>query len=733
MSFPNPDRPKSSLNEAFYKDVRPLEGNLADLAGKRIGIDGNKLIMNTNQAIAEKEPLATMSTSIPYSIYEISGFLGFLSNLKLKLEIVFNGIPIKRDPAAYKDSLREKPKYLLELYGRYDDAVSKLDENRKRGVMSELSASLNEDGEDYLFLLLKMYNSPHTEGNQTGSMMTTRAPYWAWAQLASYLSPKQKYLDEVYGCIELLAFEGVESVITDFNFTTGKYSYYKKDQLLDFVQKRAPSLRFTKQDLPALFAMTSNHKLFNEKLSSDFGRVDFFSRCKEGGKLMDSGAKSSRFLARVVEYCPVLTLKGECVPLSTLFGVEAPPCNELFGERLPSIFYFAVYSGLLNPNVLGPIVTGQVVDNTATVDSQEYREVSEMIIPLRAQILHQLVLKLDEISGQKRERPITWIRRYNSATGRQIPLNQPPPITLDEWRTDDANGGGNPLYFQNVAQYAERACPQAHYKTADSAIAAFLLKSLDLLGYFTHSTSQPDQQDVSGASIYSLAMEKCSTPSLSEYAVLLIELIRTKSLTEAPMRTVPGNKSAYSQMYKQEIVFASRLLSIIPFRPNGPWTGPVSTDLAAFNAIARMLQRSLRALTEVIATSMLVSTRGPNCAISATDFVERVHGSLPFSTPLMCGTGMIVLHIMNEYCRGKPLSMAMLRNNFPDCISIEEDISTIFGFWYFAGLIIQKVNEEEEYRGALEMFNLANMILAPAAYMLSPNFGYLAALNNPTH
>ena len=175
--------------------------------------------------------------------------------------------------------------------------------------------------------------------------------------------------------------------------------------------------------------MTSNNKLFNETLGSDFEKINSFDRCS-AGKLIDPNMRHTRSLARVVEFCPVLSLKGECLPLSMLVNnVEAPAtCDDLFGERLPAIFYFAVFNGLLNPNILGPLVTGQVVDNYATVDSAEYREVSEMIIPLRAQILHQLVLKLDEIgrTNPPRPRPMTWIRRYNIGNGRQIPLNQPP-------------------------------------------------------------------------------------------------------------------------------------------------------------------------------------------------------------------------------------------------------------------------------------------------------------------
>ena len=161
----------------------------------------------TNTLIAEKERLATLTTSAPFALYETAGNLvNVMEAFKIKMEVVFNGIPIKRDISLLHNKQRERPRSILDLHGRVEDSIRLFDEQRTRNVLNEISSTLNEDGEDYLFLFLKLYNRSHESG-QNGSLMTTRAPYWSWAQLASYLAPTNKYLDEVFGCLEMLAFE----------------------------------------------------------------------------------------------------------------------------------------------------------------------------------------------------------------------------------------------------------------------------------------------------------------------------------------------------------------------------------------------------------------------------------------------------------------------------------------------------------------------------------------------
>lgn len=69
-----------------------------------------------------------------------------------------------------------------------------------------------------------------------------RAPYFAWTQLASFFLPSNLYLSDVYGCLELLAFPGVERVITNIHLDTMTFDYVVKDEVWNTIQGVAQSV-----------------------------------------------------------------------------------------------------------------------------------------------------------------------------------------------------------------------------------------------------------------------------------------------------------------------------------------------------------------------------------------------------------------------------------------------------------------------------------------------------------
>jgi hypothetical protein len=397
----------------------------------------------------------------------------------------------------------------------------------------------------------------------------------------------------------------------------------------------------------------------------------------------DSLKKYAPYLAEVDRYirqCPVMTLDGECKPISKLpaGGTSIANLREFFYVNLHSefpLYYFFLFSNVIAPATLGVLGTSRIVDHPPLVDTEEYRSVLERIIPLRAQIVFQL---MQDMQGYhfNQEFGITWLRP--SSDKASTPIIRPPEIKLDEW-TDIQDKLHD---FHSVIEYERNATSRATYDTVHKAHAAVLLKSLDLLGYFTHAAHVGAQAEVSSASVYATALKHCD--GYAETGVLLIELIRTQTLNDnllkgndAPLGSgVPGAN------------LAARILSLVDVDVAGRWDAPISPALLAFNAVIRAFQRSLRSLTEVIST-MLFITRRNDFPLSN---YKKMATFLPFGTPLSTYAGVIGMFMMENKEYGKLNTkagrMALLKKTFPACPNLEADLQKMHYFWGMSDRVI---------------------------------------------
>lgn len=698
-------------------------GRVEELAGKKLGVDGNKIIDAVNTVMREKEGLATLTQCVPITAYsEIGRLVDVLAKARVTPEYVFSGMSMvfqSKEKDALNSKSRDHNVNLLQLVGLYPSRVGPTYGAICAKAAEELQATMDEDGENYLFLYMKLYPDAKV----------SRAPYWSWAQLASYLP--SRYIDDVYGCYEMLAFRGVDRVITKIDEQA--YYYVTKADLTQAISQYAAQCGgISSEELPLVVAATSSHKFLNDPfvlLSPSVAETLARLVRDRSGALQIGGVQglSLSRLARAVfgiEHCPVLLPTGECQPLSLLF--DRKPLKKLmklhFGSPLPPLFYFLQMAGLLSPGVLSTVATKQIVDMPTVVDSAEFRSVAEYIIPLRTQIVYQLV---QSIQNQNQQMEITWVRRYNPITGsgREMPILQPPQIKLDEWDTRNFSAPSGTPFFTDVLALSQLAVPAAVYSNTDQACAAVLLKALDLLGYFTHAT-QTNSSEVSGPSVYSNALERCLTGSLSEYAVLLIEMLRTKTLHDKPL-TVQAPPRSVAALHNPSI-FAARLLSIVPIRLHSPWTGPMSAELCGFNGMARSLQRTLRSLTEVIATITLIESHGNPRSFNVDQFQREVQPKLPFSAPLMCTAGLIVQWLMENPT--PQITLDYLNKIFPECIDLAADLGSLFYFWYYAGQIITVLfdDDQEAMQTAYTNYCTANLILSKmAVQLLGPHYAFL--------
>jgi hypothetical protein len=284
---------------------------------------------------------------------------------------------------------------------------------------------------------------------------------------------------------------------------------------------------------------------------------------------------------------------------------------------------------------------------------------------------------------------IMWLRKYNSNNGREIPILQPPAIKLDDWRMSPdfrPTPPNNQIYFSDVLQFSANAHSEGYYDNIYQFSAAVHLKTLDLLGYFTHSTA-PDTHEVSGPSVFSSALHQCDFPSLSEYAVLLIELIRTRTLSDDPLTLQPNSPAVH---LKPGVYFASRLLTMIPITLSRKWTGPMSAQMSAYTSMVRSLTRTLRTLSEVVAV-LIVSegkTRFPAKELRNLEWL------LPFTYPAEAYTGIIIQTIL--LCDIKLLTFPHLESLFPEVADIKNSLFSIFFFWWYSVNIIEMLHRDDQ-------------------------------------
>ena len=153
--------------------------------------------------------------------------------------------------------------------------------------------------------------------------------------------------------------------------------------------------------------------------------------------------RNHMMLRAIIWHGLVLTNSGHCVPLTDpTYGLtnmdpsEEVPNNlsDLWGHRLPNIMYYFLAIGVIQTQMLGHVVQNQMVETIPFMDTEEYRSLLHKLLPLRRQIVHQLIVQLGEDGtsvpcSYQREVMKCW--RWDISGAREV--SNPSPIRLDEW------------------------------------------------------------------------------------------------------------------------------------------------------------------------------------------------------------------------------------------------------------------------------------------------------------
>ncbi|CCW61509.1 unnamed protein product [Phytomonas sp. EM1] len=714
----------------FLADAKVEEKNiplskmsrLPDTNQVSLVFDGNKILDVITQAVRESDGVSVFTTTTSLALYEQISLFCELSTEWLKTHFkqkdmdfkgifTFNGCGftphVEVNPVA-----PTKPPVELLQNGVLNEVLTVKDLSPETVRRCAARFFIEEDIEARI---VRMFHENCPD--------TFRAPYLAWSQISAFFAPGNQYASEVYGCVELLAFPGIERVVTNINTKTQTFDCISKAALLAAVRKRC--LDFSEEDLSSILLFESKNSLFcvngMPDIFDDFCR---YASSEHGSRTMNFLVSSTRvredekrLLRRNLAAldAPVLIKDGRCMYLSKLYNKKKQSdVTAEFGKRLPSIFYYFIFGGPVMPASYASLGQGTFVDNWPLIDTSTYRGIAENIFPLRVQVAFQLFI----YTGYRSK--LRWLRQYilfkckEDNDRRWSPIEDPPEIELVSWVVEPDTlpmNEDNNVFLSDILVFQESGVlEKLVYPDIRTSLAVILLKSLDLLGYFTHSA---EGIELSGSSIYSKALEKFNCPTLSEYGVLVIELVRTRALHGNRIPLVIPHQNVPDDGQLKCVRFAARLLSVIPLNLMAPWSGPFDLEMAAFGTSSRLVGRMLRLLTEAIA-ALLFATKSTNVPLSQFDEIIK---RLPFGIPVEFNAGFLMTYILTKKC-----SLDDLRRTFPELYNLEEDLRTIFWFWKMASEALTLISMEES--GLVDYYLLcdAHDMVSMACWRLCPEF-----------
>ncbi|CCW68187.1 unnamed protein product [Phytomonas sp. Hart1] len=715
---------------SFLTDAKVEEKNiplsklscLPDTNQVSLVFDGNKILDVITQAVRENDGVSVYTTTTSLALYEQISMFCELSTELLKNHLkqndtdfkaifTFNGCGFTPHPEVNPVAPTQPPTEVLHSSVFNQNLSAK---NLSHDTVKRCAARFFIE-EDVEARIVRMFHENCTN--------TFRAPYLAWSQISAFFAPNNQYASEVYGCLELLAFPGIERVVTNINIENQTFDCITKSTVLASVRKRC--LDFSEEDLSSILLFESKNSLFYVNgmpdIFDDFCR---YSSSEHGSRAMNFLNSSTRIKEEEKKLlrrnlaaldAPVLVKDSRCVFLSKLYNKKKQSdVTAAFGKRLPSVFYFFIFGGPVMTASYAALGQGTFVDNWPLIDTSTYRGIAENVFPLRVQIAFQLFL----YTGYRSR--LRWLRQYilfkfkEENDRRWSPIEEPPEIVLASWVVEPeilVTNEDNNVFLSDILAFQESAVSEKLvYPDIRTSLAVILLKSLDLLGYFTHTA---EGVELSGPSIFSRALEKFNCPTLSEYGVLVIELVRTRTLHGDCIPLVIPHSNIPNEGPPRSVRFAARLLSVIPLNLMAPWSGPFDLEMAAFGTSSRLLGRMLRILTEAMA-ALLFATKSTNVPLSQFDEIIK---RLPFGIPVEFNAGFLMTYVLMTEC-----SLDDLRRTFPELYNLEEDLRTIFWFWKMASEALSLISAEEP--ALVDYFVLceAHTLVSVACLRLCPGF-----------
>jgi hypothetical protein len=321
-------------------------------------------------------------------------------------------------------------------------------------------------------------------------------------------------------------------------------------------------------------------------------------------------------------------------------------------------------------------------------------------------------------------------------------------IQLDRWLLDDVANSPPPLPPPTVAapsplasSLAERSgsfiglgevlskCSRATtravcYTTTRQVVFAAILKSLDLLGYFTHVIPQnsaiPTETCESGLCPFAEALkQEVHDNSEFEYElIVVIELLRTNALTLQPLAMIPRNGSVSQPQRRasgnsddlsedsEAVLLCARIAGVLDVPIERPVPNPLPRECSseldvgnvydrqscAFMIIVRSVMRTLRELLEIVTVTVFFEMQGFDSGerssaapLQLSEFAA-LPAMLPFSRPPSAVGALLLRQVLlaspdyDRQCNTAEKRIEYLQTLFPAIPNLKANLQRVLMF-----------------------------------------------------
>jgi hypothetical protein len=743
---------------------------LSVLSDSRLGIDASYYLQQLTDNPPSREPLLAATGGLPLALNQrIEADLRALEKLRIKPVFVFPGLlPAKRwkplhPHVEYNEVCRDRR-----------DAWGKYEAGQEEGAIKLFEGRSGIAQWDLWRMVLRIFRHRNVE--------FLVAPYLAWAQLIYLLRHPKSYIHAIYGPTDTLLYPGVDKLITSLDLTSSSPSFTftsKRSILNDLLVNEDQFL-----DIGILVGFEHSPPfpptMHEQALKATVDMVKFY---KSGQVAVSAfpehpGVKSTQYpdhyarMRAMIKYSLIFSSDGNVTPLP--LAITTPPAHghpnhhhhstaadipsdlhEIFTHRLPDEVYFYLSRGLLGPQALVWLTTGQIIeppplDNGETTEYKRF--IKEVITDGQTGPRATALALISSVSHTFwNNRKVTgnfWFDNPAAHGQKPIQHSSPQTVQLAE-RVAGWNVGyalvEEELRRQNSSTIDFALClgatvseklamrtkgksnlPGGQLDKKDEVVANVIWRFLELRGFLLNSHTH----SALARAMYTAIKQARLNDKFQEALYLFLELVRAGVMHGHLWsgRAFSGGPSFGTDEEKSSMLLVMRVLSIVPLNFKAqPWSAPLSRELLVFNSFVRSLTRALRTLMEVTTLNMLMR----NDARRARDDLLDITISLPFQAEVNTGFGVLakvyldtLTHLNNqtrvrdpnaegvkEY---KQVALEICEETFPGVKMPKQEVERGFRFWDIALTAMRQLHSEGAVlRELIDQFEAAEAWLAP--------------------